>query len=349
MQISPSQLTALLSRAIPARLPILITGAPGVGKSDIVAQAAALAGAELLISHPAVADPTDAKGLPWPKAGADEATFLPFGELARACKATQPTVWLLDDLGQAPPAVQASYMQLLLARRVNGHILPDCVTFIAATNRRTDRAGVSGILEPVKSRFASIVELQPTIDEWCNWAYSNGISHTLIAFLRFRPGLLIDFQASADLSNSPVPRTWHHVSQLEALGLPKDVEAAAMAGAVGEGAALEYLSFRQLAKSLVNLDAILLDPDRAAIPTGPSELYATCVGLAGRANSTNFARIATYATRLATETAPGADAPRGEFAALLIRDAQRRDEKITYTHTFTQLMSGPLGKLFTGQ
>ena len=37
----PSELTTFLAAAIPARLPVLITGAPGIGKSDIVAQASA--------------------------------------------------------------------------------------------------------------------------------------------------------------------------------------------------------------------------------------------------------------------------------------------------------------------
>src|SRR5512146_1594126 len=154
MAVTPSQLQELLSAAIPAREPVLVTGAPGVGKSDIVSQAATAAGAELILSRPAVSDPTDFKGLPWPDKDANSANFLPFGDFHRALNAAVPTVWFLDDLGQSSPAVQAAAMQLLLARRVNGHILPDTVTFVAATNRRTDRAGVSGILEPVKSRFA---------------------------------------------------------------------------------------------------------------------------------------------------------------------------------------------------
>ena len=341
--VTPSQLQTLLAAMIPARLPLLITGAPGVGKSDIIGQATAQAGADLLISHPAVADPTDAKGLPWPNANGVEATFLPFGELAQAIHAVKPTVWLLDDLGQATPAVQASFMQLILARRVNGHILPDCITFVAATNRRIDRAGVSGILEPVKSRFASIVELEPTIDDFCIWGYSHGILPTLLAFLRFRPELLCNFQATADLTNSPLPRTWSHVNALELLHLPPEVEFAAMAGAVGEGPAGEYLAFRSMAKSLVNLDAILLNPDTAAIPSKPSELYATVIGLASRANENNFARIATYANRLYTE------ADHGEFAVLMVRDALRRDEKIQYTDSYIRMNCGPLGQLISGR
>lgn len=343
MSVTPQQLQTILTAAIPARLPVLITGAPGIGKSDIVAQAAQQAQADLLISHPVVEDPTDAKGLPWANAGATEATFLPFGQLARAIHATRPTLWFLDDLGQASPAVQASYMQLLLARRVNGHILPDCITFVGATNRRVDRAGVSGILEPVKSRFACIVELEADIDSWCQWAFSHGIPATLIAFLRFRPELLCKFEATADLTNSPVPRTWAHLAKIEALNLPAAIESAVMAGSVGEGASLEYLAFRSMVKSLVNLDAILLNPDKATIPSKPSELYATAVGLAARANDTNFARIATYATRLYTE------ADKGEFAVLLVRDAIRRDERIQYTDSFVRLNSGPLGQLISGR
>ena len=360
MQVSPSQLVTLLSAAIPQRLPILITGAPGVGKSDIVAQAATLTGAEIILSHPAVADPTDAKGLPWPKADKDEATFLPFGELARALKATVPTVWFLDDLGQATPAVQASFMQLILARRVNGHILPDCVTFIAATNRRADRAGVSGILEPVKSRFATIVELHPDVDSWSNWAMSqvvrrrdaNGqfitpidespaIPPVLIAFLRFRPDLLSDFKPTADMSNSPMPRTWASLAKLEALSLPQQVELAAMSGAVGDGPAAEYIAFRRMFQSLTSVDAILLDPAGCKLPTAPNELYATATALASKATDQNLSRIGVYAQRLV-------DAQRGEFAVLLMRDCIRRTPKLAHTDAFVRISSGPLGQLISG-
>jgi hypothetical protein len=343
MPVTPSQLQNILAAMIPARLPLLSTGSPGIGKSDIIAQAAQQAGADLIISHPAVSDPTDFKGLPWPNADGKSANFIPFGEFSHALNAKNLTVWFFDDLGQAPPSVQAACMQLFLARRVNGHVLPDCVTFLAATNRRVDRAGVSGILEPVKSRFVSIVELEPDIDSWCQWAFSHGIPATLIAFLRFRPELLCKFEATADLTNSPVPRTWAHLAKIEALNLPAAIESAVMAGSVGEGAALEYLAFRQMVKSLVNLDAILLNPDKAQIPSKPSELYATAVGLAARANDSNFARIVTYANRLYTE------AGKGEFAVLLIRDATRRDERIQYTDSFVRLNSGPLGQLISGK
>jgi len=342
MQVTASQLADLLAITIPAGLPVLITGAPGVGKSDVVAQATKRLNFDFLLSHPAVEDPTVPAGLPWIGKGASEATFLPFGIMAKALKATKPTVWFLDDLGQASPAVQAAYMQLLLARRVNGHILPDCVTFIAATNRRTDRAGVSGILEPVKSRFACIVELIADIESWAAWAIDHSISPTLIAFLRFRPETLSAFTPTADITNSPMPRTWAHLAKLEALNLPPVLEHAAFAGAVGEAAAIEYIAFRKMANSLVNLQAILDDPLGVRIPSQPSELYATAVGLAGKARPETFAKIGQYCNRLV-------DASKGEFAVLCIRDAVRRNDKLQHTDTFVRLASGPIGKLITGQ
>ncbi len=335
-------LLSFLTVSIGARLPILITGAPGIGKSDIVSQAAESAGAGMILSHPAVADPTDFKGLPWAEAGATEARFLPFGDLSRACAATSPTVWFLDDLGQAPPSVQAASMQLLLAREVNGHCLPDCVTFVAATNRRTDRAGVAGILEPVKSRFAAIVELTPDIQDWSTWALASGrIPPELIAFLRFRPELLSAFAPSADLTNSPSPRTWSNAAKLLALQLPKAERLEALSGAVGQGAALEFLAFLDMFASLPSIDGILIDPDSARIPTEPSALYATCTALAARAGSVAFPRVARYAERLLA-------AGSGEFSALLVRDAIRKHPEVQHSPTFVALASGDLGSLIVG-
>jgi len=337
--MKPTDLRTLLAAAISARLPVLITGAPGIGKSDIVDGARMDAGADLILSHPAVEDPTDTKGLPWIVDG--HAVFTPFGDLRRAVDATRPTVWFFDDLGQASPAVQAAKMQLLLARQVNGHVLPDCVTFIAATNRRTDRAGVSGILEPVKSRFATIVELTPDLNDWCTWALAHGVPAEVIAFLRFRPDLLSAFVPTADLQNSPSPRTWNHVGKLLTLDLPATVQATAIAGAVGPTAGTEFCAFLQMFRELPSVDAILVDPNGTPIPDKPSTLYALCGALAYRATAANFARVATFAERLLSNR-------KGEFGSLLVRDAVRRTPDLQHTAAYVRLSCGELGRLITG-
>jgi len=204
--VSPGQLYESLLFSLKHRFNLLIVGAPGIGKTEIVNQACGEAGMKMIVSHPVVSDPTDYKGLPFVVDG-DRAEFLAFGDLRQLIDAKKPSVFFLDDLGQAPPSVQAAAMQLLLARKINSHQVSDHVRFIAATNRRQDKAGVQGVLEPVKSRFASILHLETDHEDWVKWALEKDLPTELIAFIRFRPELLHDFKPSNDMINSPCPRT----------------------------------------------------------------------------------------------------------------------------------------------
>ncbi len=340
--LRPSHLKELLRRTIPAKAPVLITGAPGVGKSDIVEQVVKELKADFILSHPAVEDPTVPAGLPWPDASKNTATFLPFGQLARALKAKKLTVWMLDDFGQATPAVQAAYMQLLLARRINNHVLPDSVVLLCASNRRTDRAGVQGILEPVKSRFVTIIELHPNLDDWCEWAQKANIAPEVIGFLRFRSDMLHSFQPTADLTNSPCPRTWAFVSKLLHMKLPREIEFQSMGGAVGGSAATEFMAFVRAYRDLPDPDGILDDPKKALIPQEPSILYAVVAALAYRASSKTFAAIFTYAERLTT-------ARHGEFAVLLVRDSYSRSTGIVESPAWNKFISSKLGRIFSGE
>lgn len=339
--LRPGQVAGLLSAMLADDLPVLVVGPPGVGKTAIMRQVADQLGAVLLVDHASLADPTDAKGLPFRNADGTEAVFLPFENLARAKRegaAGQKVLWFIDELGQASPAVQGSFMSLM-DRAAFGD-LPN-VVFCAASNRKQDRAGVQGLLEPVKSRFAAIVELAPSADDWVEWAIDSGVEPLVIAFIRFRPDLLLDFKPTADLVNSPSPRTWARLSRVAALNLAPDLRFPAYAGCVGEGAAAEYRAFEQMASELPDLDGILIDPDGAPIPKNPGALFAVVAGLAARATVGNINRIFTYAQRMWKEG-------RGDFAAMLVRDTYRRDRKIASTVAFAQMSATDLGKSLSG-
>ena len=320
-------LKSVLSACIAARKPVLIKGAPGVGKSDIVSNAAREAGAELIIFHPVVSDPTDFKGLPG--IVNDKAEFLPYGELRKLLDATTPTIGFFDDLGQAPMSVQAAAMQLLLAREINGHKISDFVTFVAATNRREDKAGVSGLLEPVKSRFATIVQLDVDVDDWINWALNENLPVEVIGYIKNRPEMLHKFAASADLVNSPSPRTVANLASLFEMKLPQEVELEVYTGAVGEPFAAEFLGFVKVYRDMIPPDMILLDPDNVAIPTNkPAVMYALCLALARKATENNFDRILRFSNRLPAE-----------FNVLLVRDAIRVNAAVTTTKAFMEWAS----------
>jgi hypothetical protein len=319
--MKPSQLQELLAKTIPARRPVLIKGAPGIGKTDVVSQACGAAGAALVISHPVVSDPIDYKGMPFVTNG--KAEFLPFGDLRALIETKDLTVYFLDDLGQAPPTVQAAAMQLILGRRINGHRVSDTVCFVAATNRKQDKAGVTGILEPVKSRFATIIELTPDLEDWVKWALNAGLPTPLIAFIRFRPGLLHDFQPSVDITNSPSPRTVANVGALMVLGLNPALEYEAYTGAAGEGFAAELMGFLRIFRQLPNPDSVLMNPENADVPMDPATLYALCGALAPKASENTMDRLVRYTLRLPAE-----------FQVMLIRDAVRSDEQVVNTRAF---------------
>ena len=220
--MKPSQLQRLLTTAFRHKLKVLIKGAPGIGKTEIVMQACAAAGAALIVMHPAVSDPTDFKGLP--AIVEKHAEFLPYGQLRKLIEATTLTVCFIDDIGQAPHAVQAALMQLIQQREIDGHRISDQVVFCGATNDNSHMAGVQSILEPVKSRWHTIVELVPDQIEWVRWAKKQGLAEEVLAFVMFR-GMeaLSNFKATRELTNSPSPRTVANAAALFSAGLASTI------------------------------------------------------------------------------------------------------------------------------
>jgi hypothetical protein len=322
--MNPSELTAFLPVAWKAKRQILIKGPPGVGKTAIVSQAANDGGYGLVVSHPAIDDPTDYKGFPAKAADGEHATFLPFGNLWRVLKADKPTIWLIDDIGQASDSVQKALMQLIHVngRRLNGHTLSDLVVIVGATNEVGHRAGVTGMLEPVKSRWETIIELTSDVNDWTTWAINNNMPPVLIAFLRTRPELLHKFEPTKEITNGPQPRTWEACGKWLNMGINIF---GVLEGCVGKGPATEYLAFEKLADGAPSLDAILLNPDSEAVPEDPALRYVVAGGLAHRATRQNVSRVATYLARLPQP-----------FRVLAYRDMLRRDKALASTAAFVE-------------
>lgn len=296
----PAHLTEYLHYGIQNHFPVLISGAPGIGKSDIVEQACKQANVDLIISHPVVADPTDYKGLPFPRQNGKGADFLPFGDLEQLINAKKETVFFLDDLGQAATSVQAACMQLILARRINGHKVSSNVTFLAATNRKQDKAGVTGIIAPLKSRF-EIQELEVNVKDWIKWAAVNKMPEELMAFIGFKPDLLSSETLTTDITNSPCPRAVALVGKQQITNCPKHLFADAVKGAVGEVFATQYTAFLKLFDQLPTVDSVILDPIGAKIPPTTDSKYAFTVSLAKRMNDTTIGPICEYLDRLEPE------------------------------------------------
>lgn len=298
--MKPSELKEYLKFAFKNNRPTLITGKPGIGKSDLVDQVTKEIDFDMILDHPVVSDPTDFKGLPFQMNG--RADFLPYKNLRRAIEAERPTVYFLDDLGQAPVSVQAAVMQLLLARQVGEHRVSDNVVFVAATNRKEDKAGVTGLLEPVKSRFTGgIIELEVSSDDWVIWALNNGMPIELISYIRFKPNTFDDAKLTKDLKNSASPRTVAGVGKVQNAGLDKRFHLEVFKGIAGEAFASEYCAFLKFFDEMPNIDEIILNPEGVDIPTSPGVKYALTGALSARASSTTIEPIIKYTNRMEGE------------------------------------------------
>lgn len=269
----PSEIVSVLELLVPAREPILLVGPPGVGKTDLVKQTAQSLECELEIFHPVVDEPIDYKGLPFVTDGS--ADFLPFGNLRKLLDATTSTIAFLDDLGQASPAVQAAAMQLLLAREINGQKISDHIVFIAATNRKQDKAGVSGILEPVKSRFSTILNVEVNVEDWLKWAGAHNMPGELMGFIDWRGGeVLMNFEPTAEITNSANPRTVANLGRTLRLKPSPRMEFELYSGCVGEGFATEFQAFLETYRNLPDPHLALENPNAVEMPTDPATCYA---------------------------------------------------------------------------
>ena len=295
---SPTQLTGLLARYIPARRNVLITGRPGIGKSEIVEAAAADAGTDLIISHAVTSDATDYKGLPWMFEG--EAQWLPYGDLKRMMTADRPLTVFFDDVGQAAPSVQAALMQVTQARRVNDHLISDHVSFVLATNRKEDAAAVTGMIEPLKSR-TTIFELEPSLDDWSRWALDAGLPVSIIGYARTAPQCILDWKPTRDITNTPCPRTMAAAGKTLAMGLPDDLLLRALAGEIGTGHAAQLMAYHKSIDGLPSLDSILTNPRTAAVPSRSDQLFMVIGGLARRCTANNIPAVLLYGDRLPPE------------------------------------------------
>ncbi|WP_330241396.1 AAA family ATPase [Streptomyces sp. NBC_00525] len=287
--VASPQLEAL-SLAVTANQPVLLWGEPGIGKSAGLEQLAAGLGLELETVIASVHEPSDFAGLP--VVGDDPATTgVPMAPPDWAVRLAGRGRGLLffDELSSAPPAVQAALLRVVLERRVGSLELPEGVRIVAAANPPSSAADGWHLSPPLANRFVHLhwthdprtvargmagtwpTAPVPVVDPARAAGAVARARGAVSGFLTARPGLVHHLPADAESRGRawPSPRTWDMALRLLATGYAtgtgRDAVAAALTGAVGDGAGIELLSYLENL-DLPDPDRVLADPDAFALP-----------------------------------------------------------------------------------
>ena len=321
IQVRPSEVIDCLEYLWKAGKMPFIHGGPGVAKSSLVAQAAAMRGLPLYDVRAAQLDPVDLRGLPQVIAGVTvwaKPDFLP----------TEAAVVFFDEVNRAPILVQNACFQLFLDRRLGNYVLPDDVLIVAAGNREQDGGGVIRMPSALSNRLVHL-HLEPNLDDWVDWARKVDVDPGVVAFLKAFPHKLYAFDR--DQHAFPTPRAWSFVSDIIKQDPPDSIMRALIAGSIGTGHTVEFLGYlSHFRTAMFAVDDILADPEHAPVPQendegGMARMFAVAAAVSYRSTQENFKRALTYLNRLPTE-----------FNVYAVKDAINRDDELTKLPEFLQ-------------
>ena len=248
--------------------PIMVWGAPGLGKTRITEQLAKAKEIQHCVFRICDKSPVEINGVPVPNQTTTH--WLPPDGLPKAGRG----ILLIDEIVRAPFTMQGIAQQLIHERRTMSYALPDGWFVFATGNRKGDRTGSFDMPADVANRFDHYT-LIPDLESALEYFIRQNVHEDIIGFLRFRPEMLHRFDK--DAVAWPSPRTWFENAW------PRLEAGRTIAPAIGEGVAAEFKAYRDLKDELPDLTPILEGRGKSiSFPTEASQRYAVTTALALR-------------------------------------------------------------------
>lgn len=320
--MTPSQVKSNAIKVIVAGRVPFIQSSPGIGKSSLVREIASEGNLELIDLRLSQCAPEDLQGLPMKTMinGVEKASFMPFNTFPLS---TDPlpkgkSGWLLflDEFNSASKSVQAASYKLVLDGLVGNHKLHPKVAIVCAGNLQTDKAIVNPMSTAMQSRLVHLL-MQISKDEWIDWANLNGVDYRVTGFIEFQPNKLHMFRPDHQEMTFPCPRTWEFTSDLikpEATVAPL---LALLAGTVGPGVAMEFVTFCEEFTRIPKLSAIVSDPVNTMVPSELSTRFAVLTMLMANSDMGNIKKVVQYVARF-----------RPDEQIIFYRGVLNRDQKL---------------------
>lgn len=291
----------VLALAIQARVPAIIWGPPGIGKSKFMEALCLALDLPIETVIASIREPSDFNGLP---AIMDGTVKFATPIWAQRLIAAGKGVAFFDEISTAAPAVQAGLLRVIHEGWVGDEKLPDAVARVAAANPPEQAAGGYELAAPLANRFwhgqwslAAQDWVQGMLAGWPepdvvrlpkDWEREIPMASARVAgFIRHRPTMLLAVPDDAAKAGQawPSPRTWHLAMKLDAAASAagfeqlSDVTMTAVAGCVGAGPASEYLAYLK-DLDLPDPEVILKDPDKFKLPARSDRAFAALAAVA---------------------------------------------------------------------
>jgi len=150
--------------------PILLRGRHGIGKSCVVYQTAETLGLPVVERRASQMTEGDLVGLP--KTDGDVTAFCPPDWYQVACE--KPVVLFLDEVDRATMEVRQGIFELTDSRKLNGHTLhPETLVFAAVNGGEHGAQYQVGEMDPAELDRWTVFDVEPTIEDWLDWANGN--------------------------------------------------------------------------------------------------------------------------------------------------------------------------------
>jgi hypothetical protein len=173
MAVDFATFLSVVPHILNAKLPVLLRGRHGVGKSEVVYQTAAVRGLPVVERRASQMTEGDLLGLPDTADtdidGRKATTWNAPDWLVTAC--TQPVVLFLDEVDRATMEVRQGLFELTDSRKINGWHLHADTLIIAAVNGGEHGAQYQvGEMDPAELDRWTVFDVEPSAEDWLKWA-----------------------------------------------------------------------------------------------------------------------------------------------------------------------------------
>lgn len=223
----------------------------------------------------------------------------------------RPKYIMIDERFKATKVLQPIFTRLDQEKMFGESPLPEGSVVFSTTNNASD--GVGDVILAHSINRVMVYKLRkPTMESWCEWAFSAGLHPDLIAAASLNPRFFESYLDGESAADNPYifhpsrpgsfvsPRSLAKcdivVRNMQVAG--EELTRAALNGAVGVAAGERLMSVLTMRQDMANPDDVLAAPDTTPLPKSVGGLYMTVFNVIAKVQTQDdMSNFVTYISR----------------------------------------------------